>query len=740
MSRTHYRSCTLCEATCGVAIEVEGDRVVSIRGDDADPFSQGYICPKATALADLHDDPDRLRRPMVREGTSWRELDWDDAFALVARRLQQVRDDHGKDAIAVYQGNPTAHNLGLLTYGQLFLRKLGTRNCFSATSVDQLPHMLAAQLMFGDGILMPVPDVDRADYFLCIGGNPLVSNGSIMTAPDMRRRLKAIQARGGKVVVVDPRRTETAALADRHVFIRPGTDALLLLSMLQVIFAEDLARPGRAAAWVDGLDRLRAIAADFAPEVTAAATGVAADDVRTLARELAGSRGVAYGRMGVCTQELGGLAAWLVYAVNVACGRLDEPGGAMWTTPAVDLRMLAKLVGFELGFGRWRSRVRGLPEFGGELPVVALAEEIETEGPGQIRALVTCAGNPVLSTPNGARLDRALAGLDFMVAIDPYLNETTRHADVILPPTMPLERAHYDVALASFSVRNVAKYSPPLFARQPDQRHDWEIAAELWSRLCVPGGAVGRLAGRPARAALLKLGPEAVLDLALRAGPHGLRKGRAGLTVAKLRAAPHGVDLGALEPRLPDILGTPDRRVALVPDAFAADLPRLRARLATWSRPAADGALVLIGRRHLRSNNSWCHNSQRLVKGKPRCTLLIHPRDAGARGITDGDLVDLGSRAGKVRVPAEVSDEIMPGVVSLPHGWGHDKAGARLQVAAAVPGASANDVTDEAFFDTLSGTAALSGVAVEVVRVATVQPSPGGAGAAAATARADRER
>ncbi|MCA9676258.1 MAG: molybdopterin-dependent oxidoreductase, partial [Myxococcales bacterium] len=498
MSRTHYRSCTLCEATCGVAIEVEGDRVVSIRGDDADPFSQGYICPKATALADLHDDPDRLRRPMVREGTSWRELGWDDAFALVARRLQQVRDDHGKDAIAVYQGNPTAHNLGLLTYGQLFLRKLGTRNCFSATSVDQLPHMLAAQLMFGDGILMPVPDVDRADYFLCIGGNPLVSNGSIMTAPDMRRRLKAIQARGGKVVVVDPRRTETAALADRHVFIRPGTDALLLLSMLQVIFAEDLARPGRAAAWVDGLDRLRAIAADFAPEVTAAATGVAADDVRTLARELAGSRGVAYGRMGVCTQELGGLAAWLVYAVNVACGRLDEPGGAMWTTPAVDLRMLAKLVGFELGFGRWRSRVRGLPEFGGELPVVALAEEIETEGPGQIRALVTCAGNPVLSTPNGARLDRALAGLDFMVAIDPYLNETTRHADVILPPTMPLERAHYDVALASFSVRNVAKYSPPLFARQPDQRHDWEIAAELWSRLCVPGGAVGRLAGRPA--------------------------------------------------------------------------------------------------------------------------------------------------------------------------------------------------------------------------------------------------
>ncbi len=726
MRATHYRSCTLCEATCGVAVEVDGDRIVSIRGDEADPFSKGYICPKAAALADLHDDPDRLRHPMIREGTTWREAGWDEAFDLVARRLDEVRRAHGKDAIGIYQGNPIAHNLGLLTYGQLFLRKLGTRNAFSATSVDQLPHMLAAHLMFGDGILMPVPDIDRTDYFLCIGGNPLVSNGSIMTAPDMKGRLKAIRARGGKVIVVDPRRTETAEHADRHLFIRPGSDALLLLSMLQVIFAEQLSRPGPH---LDGVDTLQALVADFTPETTATATGIGADDVRLLARELAASQGLVYGRIGLCTQELGGVAAWLVYALNAVCGRLDVPGGIMWTTPAVDLRMLAKSVGFALGHGRWHSRVRGLPEFGGELPVVTMAEEIETPGPGQIRALITCAGNPVLSTPNGARLDRALPGLEFMVSLDMYLNETTRHADVILPGTSPLERAHYDVALTSFSVRNVAKYAPPLFERAPDQRHDWEIAVELWSRLCIPGGAAGRLAGRAARAALLRLGPEAPLEIAIRTGPQGLRKGRAGLSMAKLRAAPHGVDLGALEPRLPDILATADHQVQLVPAIFAADLPRVRARLAAWSQRG--DALVLVGRRHLRSNNSWCHNSQRLVKGKPRCTLLIHPRDAAARAINDGDLVTLASKAGSIRVAAEVSDEIMPGVVSLPHGWGHSKDGTRQGIAAATSGASVNDVTSEDFFDTLSGTAALSGLTVEVTLVATVQPGTASAAAAA---------
>jgi len=730
MPTTHYRSCTLCEATCGVAIDVEGGHVVGIRGDDADPFSRGYICPKATALADLHTDPDRLRRPLVRDGATWHEVGWDEAFDRVAAELRAVRAAHGRHAIGVYQGNPTAHNLGLLTFGQLILRRLGTRNLYSATSVDQLPHMLAALLVLGNQLLMTVPDLDRTDHLLILGGNPLVSNGSIMTAPDARGRLKAIQARGGQVVVVDPRRTETAQLADRHVFIRPGTDALLLMSMIHVLFAERLADLGRLGPYVDGVDELRAIAADYPPEATAPATGVAADEVRRLARELATRRrAVVYGRIGVCVQELGGLAAWLIYAINALTGHLDEPGGAMLTTPAVDIVPIADLLGFDGGFGRWRSRVRGLPEFGGELPVAALADEIETPGEGQIRALITSAGNPVLSTPNGVRLDRALAGLDFMVSIDPYLNETTRHAHVILPPASPLERSHYDLALFAFAVRNVAKYSPPLFERPADARHDWEICLALWSRLGLGALPLGRGLGRAAEAVLGKLGPEALLELGLRVGPHGLRRGKHGLSLAKLRAAPHGVDLGPLEPRLPGRLGTPDKRIKLAPPAYRADLPRLAARLAEGRAgagiaPGPASPLALIGRRHLRSNNSWLHNSQRLVKGKPRCTLLIHPTDAAARGIVGGDQVRLTSRAGAIDVPAEISDEIMPGVVSLPHGWGHDRPGTRLGIAHTVPGVSVNDVTDETFLDTFSGTSALSGVAVTVARVAAIAAGP----------------
>jgi anaerobic selenocysteine-containing dehydrogenase len=706
--RTHYRSCTLCEATCGVAVEVEGDKVISIRGDDDDPFSKGYICPKASALADLHADPDRLRHPMVRDGSTWREVGWDEAFDLVAARITAVQTAHGRDAVAVYQGNPTAHSLGLLTFGQLLLRSLGTRNCYSATSADQLPHMLAALAMYGDALMMSVPDIDRTEFFLCLGGNPLVSNGSIMTAPDMRGRLKALRARGGKVVVVDPRRTETADAADRHLFIRPGTDALFMMSMLHVIFDEKLARPGRVGAFLDGLAELEQTTRELSPEATAVATGIAPAAVRTLVRELAAARGVVYGRLGVCTQEFGGLGIWLVNAINVVLGRVDEPGGMMFTTPAVDVEPLARSIGIELGFDRYRSRVRGLPEFGGELPVVTLAEEMDTPGPGQIRALICSAGNPVLSTPNGTRLERALPNLDFFVAIDMYLNETTRHAHVILPPTSPLEHSHYDLALATLAVRNIAKYAPPLFERSPDQRHDAEICLELFSRLGMPGGRLGKLVGRALRPALVRLKPEMVLDLALRTG-------RYKLSLAKLRAAPHGLDLGALERRLPERLRTEHKRIALAPKIFLDDVARLRARIVA---PRAD-ELVLIGRRHLRSNNSWLHNSTRLVKGKPRCTLLIHPSDAAVRGIADGDTVELASTTGRIQVPAEVSDEIMAGVVSLPHGWGHDRSGTRLGVANATPGASVNDVTSELLYDSLSGNAALSGLGVVVTRSTT---------------------
>ncbi len=686
-----------------MAITVEGDRVTDVRGDDDDPFSRGYICPKATALADLHEDPDRLRRPVVRDGAAWREVGWDEAYDLVATRLRELRARHGKDAIGVYQGNPTAHNLGLVTFGQLLLRTLGTRNQFSATSLDQLPHMLAALLMFGNQLLMPVPDIDRSELFICLGANPLASNGSIMTAPDVRGRLKAIRDRGGRVIVLDPRRTETAERADRHLFIRPGTDAVLLLAMIRTLFDEGLASPGRIP--VAGLDALQGAARPWTADRAAAITGVPADEIRGLARALAGTRrAVLYGRIGVCTQEFGGLAAWLCYAVNALTGHLDEPGGLMFTTPAIDPLPLAARLGFDGGFARWRSRVSGKPEFGGELPVAVLAEEIETPGAGQIRALITSAGNPVLSAPGGPRLERALGTLEFMVSIDPYINETTRFAHVILPPTSPLERSHYDVALNAFAVRNVAKYSPALFPRAAGDRHDWEICLALWTRL-GPARRLGPLA-RLLERGLGRLGPEAILELGLRTGPHRL-------SLARLREAVHGLDLGPLEPRLPARLGTSDRAVQLAPAALLADLPRLERR---WARPP-DGGLVLIGRRHLRSNNSWMHNSERLVKGPPRCTLLIHPEDAAPRKLADGGRARVSTRTGAIELPVEITDAMMRGVVSIPHGWGHGREGVRLRVAARVPGASMNDIVDPAAIDELSGTSALTGQTVEVAPV-----------------------
>jgi anaerobic selenocysteine-containing dehydrogenase len=713
---THHRSCTLCEASCGVAIEVDGDRVTSVRGDHDDPFSRGYICPKAAALADLHHDPDRLRTPVVRDGHGgFREIAWEDAFDLVARRLREVRAAHGKHAIGVYQGNPTVHNLALLTIGQAFFRSLGTKNMYSATSADQLPHMLAAQQVFGSQLLMPVPDVDRCDYFLCLGGNPVVSNGSLMTAPGVKKRLDAIRARGGTIVVVDPRRTETAEHADRHLFIRPGTDALFLLAIVHVVFEEHLVRLGRLAPYVDGVDALRDAAAGFAPESVAAATGIAADDVRRIARELAATpRAVCYGRIGLCTQEFGGLATWLVLAVNAITGHLDEVGGAMFTTPAVDIVPLARWFGIDAGFARWRSRISRYPEFAGELPVAALAEEIDTPGDRQIRALITSAGNPVLSTPNGARLDRALPGLDFMVSIDPYINETTRHAHVILPPASTLESPHYDVAFNILAVRNVAKLSPPIFRRAADARTDWEICSELMSRMVTGDGGDDtpwwrRAARRTLAAAIDRLGPESMLDLAMRLGPHRKR-----VSLRVLRDNPHGVDLGALESRLPE--RAPTGRIAIAPTVYLADLARLRRRAAEWTRVAATDTLVLIGRRQLRSNNSWMHNSRRLVKGKPRCTLLVHPDDAVARDLVDGGLARVRTRTGAIEVPVEITDDVMRGVVSLPHGWGHDRPGVRLGVAREHAGASVNDVTDERFVDVLSGNSALSGVPVEIER------------------------
>jgi anaerobic selenocysteine-containing dehydrogenase len=695
---------------CGVAIQVEGERIVSIRGDKDDPFSRGYICPKAAALADIQHDPDRLRHPLRRTPSGFVRIGWDEALAEVATRLTQIQAESGPNAVAVYAGNPTVHSYSAMLYWLPFIKALKTRSRFSATSVDQLPHHLCAFLMFGHQLLLPIPDVDRTDFMLILGGNPAVSNGSLMSAPGIGKRLLAIRERGGQVVLIDPRRTETAALTDRHHFIRPGTDVLLLLALLHTLFAERLTAPGRLQPLCQGLPLLTELVAEFSPEVAAGPTGISAAEIRALARAFAGAKSaVAYGRMGVSTQEFGAVTQWLISVLNIVTGNLDRPGGAMFTKPAFDVVALTARLGEKGHFDKGRTRVRKLPEYGGEYPVAALAEEILTPGPGQIRALCTHAGNPVLSTPNGPALEGALASLDFMVSIDLYLNETTRHAHLILPPTFGLEHEHYDAVYHLLAVRNTAKYSSPLFAPAADTRHDWEILQELTAAIGSRGLAPVR------RAVLRQVTPQRLLALGLRLGPYG--RGPDAVSLRKLQAAEHGLDLGPLSSCLPERLFTADKKIQLVPEVLTRDLARVRRKfLAPDAAPRrADGYdLQLIGRRDLRSNNSWMHNSHRLVKGPLRCTLLIHPSDAEKRGLGAGQTARVHSRTGSIALPVEVTDEVMPGVVSIPHGWGHHRPGSALSIAEQHPGVSVNDLTDELLLDELCGNAVLNGVPVRV--------------------------
>jgi len=706
---------------CGLEIEVAGDQVTSIRGDEQDVFSRGHICPKATALKDLYDDPDRLKAPVRRVGNRWEPISWDEAFDETVDRLHEVQEKHGRSAIGLYFGNPNAHNFGTLVYGPAFFRGLGTKNRFSASSCDQWPLMLASYFMFGHQLRFPVPDVDRTDYMMLIGANPIASNGSIMSAPGIKKRLEGIQKRGGKVVVVDPRRTETARIADEHVFVKPGTDALFLLGLLHEVTAAGVDL-GRLAQHVKNVDRMIEIAKGYPPRQTADVTGVPATTVKRLAREFREApKAVAYGRVGACTQEFGGQCMWLINALNALTGNLDEPGGSMFATPAIDT--MKKIGGFGLGrgsYGRWKSRVRGLPEFGGELPSSVMAEEILTEGPGQIRAMVTLAGNPILSTPNGGRLDKAFESLDFTLAIDFFINETTRHADIILPPVSPIQRSHYDLALYLVAVRNSANYSPPLFEPQEGELDDWQILSELSCRLAAKRhGKLSKeyLAAR----AMHKAGPERVLDLGLRLGPYGqrLKPFGPGISLAKLKKKPHGVDFGPLQPTLPEGLLEEHGPIDIAPDLFVEDLDRLHARFASGTRDDGD-QLLLIGRRHLRSNNSWMHNTSRLMKGKSRCTLMISPTDAERLGVKSGGMVVVRSRVGEVTAPAEVTDDMMVGVVSLPHGFGHGRAGVQLSVATNHPGVSLNDLTDDQAIDLLSGNAAFSGVPVTVAALEAV--------------------
>lgn len=724
--RTQHGVCNLCEAICGLTFQVQGEgpqaRIISVKGNEADPLSRGHICPKAVALKDLHEDPDRLRQPVrrvVENGvTRWQAIGWDQAFDLVVEGLAKVREAHGSNAVAVYQGNPNVHNWGNITHGHLFLSQLKTRSRFSATSADQLPHHVVAHWLYGHQLAIPIPDIDRTMYMLVLGGNPLASNGSLMTVPDVRARLKALKARGGKLVVVDPRRTETAAVADEHLAIDPGSDAAFLLSLIHTLFAEELTTPGALEPLLDQIKAVRDAVAPFSPEATAAHTGIDAATTRRIALELAAASkqggGVAYGRMGVSTQAHGVVCQWAIQVINLLTGNVDREGGALLTSPALNLIQM-KLTG-PGHFDAWRSRVRGAPEFSGELPVSVMAEEMLTPGKGQIRALVTAAGNPVLSTPNGRQLDEALEKLDFMVSIDFYVNETTRHADVILPPTCFVEHDHYDLVFLHLAVHNVARYSEAIVERAPGALHDWEIYSELAQRYArrtwalERGGVRSRLTGLLSRSLMKRLSPQHLLAIGLnRSGA-----ARRGVTMARLRAQPEGIDLGPLKPSLGQALQARGKRIKLMPAAIRRELPLLVTTF-TEGMPTStsDGpALKLIGRRDVRSNNSWMHNSERLVSGKARCTLWMHPDDAERHALRDGQTVTVASRTGRIQVPVHVTADIRSGVVSLPHGWGHDRAGVKLQVAQAHAGASINDLTDDRQTDRISANAAFSAVPV----------------------------
>lgn len=693
-AQKHYRTCNLCEAMCGLEITYQNQNIIAIKGDKAHVLSRGHICPKAAALEDLHFDKDRLKTPIKRTKTGWIDISWENAFDEVSQNLKAIQKKYGQHSVATYQGNPSVHNIGTMLFAPDFIKSIGSEQRYSATSVDQLPHHFASLMMFGHYLMFPIPDIDRTDFMLIMGGNPAVSNGSIMTAPDFSKRLKAIKKRGGKVVVIDPRFTETAKLATDYYAVNPGTDALLLLSLIQVIFENQLANPKHLKSILKGFDKLKNITKIYTPERVAEAVGLSAKAIKQLAREFATSKtAVCYGRMGLSTQAFGGLCQWLVNSLNCITGNLDAVGGALFTLPAIDVVGSAIHTGKTGSFNKRQTRVNKLPEFTGEFPVVALADEILMPGDGQVKALVSIAGNPVLSTPNGTKLEEALETLDYMVAIDIYLNETTKHANIILPPTTGLETAIYDLVFHQFAIKNSANYARPLFEKAENQRHDWEIFKALTSRL----------SGKQNPLSL-----EQSLDYLLQFSIYKEPK----LSVKELLKNPHGIDFGPLKPQLPNRLFTADKKIDLTPELLIADLKRLDKIL--LAKADKTYPFFLIGRRQLRSNNSWMHNSARLTKGKNRCTLIINPTDAIALKLINGQNVRVTSNVGSVTIEVEISQEIKFGVVSIPHGWGHHRRGTKQHIAEQNPMVSLNDLTDSNRIDALTANADFSGTKVKI--------------------------
>ncbi|AMC10210.1 dehydrogenase [Lutibacter profundi] len=695
--KTHYRTCNLCESMCGLEIKYMDTTVISIKGDKKDPLSRGHICPKATALTDLYTDKDRLKTPIKRTKNGWVSISWEDAFDEIETALKRIQKKYGKNAIGSYRGNPTVHNIGLMLFGAPFLQSLGSNQKYTATSIDQLPHHFASLYMFGHYLMLPIPDIDRTDFMLIMGGNPAVSNGSIMTAPDFANRLKAIKKRGGKVVVIDPRYTETAKIANKHHYIKPGTDALLLLALIHVIFEENLLNLAHLKMHTNGLETIKEVAKNYTPKKVATIIGFTSEEIQQLAYDFTASKtAVCYGRLGLSTQEFGGLCQWLVNVLNCITGNLDSEGGALFTKPAIDIVGLSKMTGKTGSFNKRQSRVHKLPEFTGEFPVATLADEILTPGEGQIKAMITIAGNPVLSAPNGKQLEKALESLEFMVSLDIYLNETTKYATIILPTTTGLETPLYDLVFHQFAIKNTAKYSEALFEKTAEQKHDWEILKELTKRFTGKENS---------------LNLEQTLDYMLQFSNYKNPK----LSISTLKEHPHGIDFGSLKPQLPNRLFTTDKKIELAHPLFIADLERLNKKLKLLKINAISKfPFSLIGRRHLRSNNSWMHNSIRLVKGKNRCTLLINPIDANSLNLKEGQFVKVSSDVGQVKLPIEITNNIMYGVVSIPHGWGHHRKGTNMKTAQQHAGISFNDLTNEQNIDNLTGNADFSGTKVKI--------------------------
>ncbi len=735
-ARWFHRSCSICEASCGLRVlaDREERRVLRIEGNPDDPISQGHICPKATAMQGVFEDPDRLKKPIRKTASGdWEEVSWDEAFDYAATRIEALQEQYGNDTLGVYIGNPSGFDVGCLLYNRFILESLRTPRMFSAATMDHFPKLFTSRVLFGKGSILPIPDLDRCDYFLCLGGNPIVSQGSIMSAPGVRKKLEAISERGGRFVVVDPRRSESAKVADEHLFIRPGSDAYFLFALTNVIFEDGLVRLGRFEAFTDGIDKLRELATEFTPESTAAATGIGAETTRRIAVELAAhANACVYGRIGTCTVEFGTLASWLVDVVNILLGRYDEPGGMMFPRPATGQHEPGNPMP-PIAIGPYKTAARGLPTIDGHLPSSAFAEELDVAAAGErrMRALVITCGNPVLSMPAGDRISRGLEGLEFMVAIDIYLNETTRHADLILPTAPQLEHENFDFLCQSTAIRNHVRYSEQVFEPEPGEKRSWEVYLELAARL---NGAdpqtfdemsliqnATRFAGKlglDVDHVIAQLdptpGPMRLVELQLRCGPYGDQFGMNpdGLNLEKLKAARGAIDLGPLESRFPDILRTEGRRIALTDPMITCDIPRLLASRPSYENP--DG-LRLIGRRQARGMNSWLHNLPNLAKGRMRCTLLVHPKDADRHGLASGDRARVRSRVGQLEVDVEVSDEMMPGVVSLPHGFGHGSPGTRLGVAVEKqPGVNANVLTDDLPLDVPSGTSIANGIPVEI--------------------------